>query len=84
MPNRVHKSPQVDPILSHINPVQNLTLQFLKSHFNIVLPSMPYVFQVVYSLQVFELKFYVYSSTLPYVLHAQPISSSLIHHRNIW
>jgi len=37
----VHKSPQVVPILSQINPLPTLQSNLFKIHFNIILPSMP-------------------------------------------
>jgi len=36
---RVHRYPPVLPILSQTNPVHVLTSYFLKTHFNIILPS---------------------------------------------
>jgi len=37
----VHKSPQVVPVLSQINPLHTLQSNLFKIHFNIILPSMP-------------------------------------------
>jgi hypothetical protein len=35
----LHKSPALVPILNHMNAVHTLTLDFLKIHFSIILPS---------------------------------------------
>jgi hypothetical protein len=44
----VHKSPPLDPLLSHLNPVHNLTPYIFKINFNIILPptlwSLPFRF----------------------------------------
>jgi len=39
--NRVHKSPPLDPILRHMNPVHTLTPCSPKTHFNIIHLPMP-------------------------------------------
>jgi hypothetical protein len=57
----------LDQTKSYMNPV-NLASDLFKAHFNIILTSIS-VFQVV------SFRFF---SSLPYVLHAPPISSSLI------
>jgi hypothetical protein len=38
---RVHKSPPLHPILSHMNPVHTITSYFLTNHVNIKLPFIP-------------------------------------------
>jgi hypothetical protein len=48
---RVHKSPPLAPILSHMNSVHNYPPYFPKIHFNIILP-LTHVFLPVSSLQV--------------------------------
>jgi len=39
--HHVHRSPLMDPVLSHFNPVHSFTPSFCKIHFKIILPSMP-------------------------------------------
>jgi hypothetical protein len=63
---RVHKSPPLVPILGLINPMHTLQLS-LRSI--LILPS---------SLQAFQPKSCTHFSFTPCVLHALPISSSLI------
>jgi len=51
----VHKSPPLDPILSHLNPVHNLTsylrsILILSSHFRLLLQS---VFPLCYSIEMY-------------------------------
>jgi hypothetical protein len=54
---RVHKNALSVPILSQMNPVHTIQPYFPMIHFNIILASMAYVFQVVYSLAAFQTKF---------------------------
>jgi len=37
----LYRSPPLDPILSHLNPVHTFTFYFFKIHFKIIFPSMP-------------------------------------------
>lgn len=71
----VQKSPQIVPVLKQMNLVHTLLLYFFKAHFNIILPAMLRFFKQ--SLQVFRPKFHTHISSIPYVLHAQAISSSM-------
>jgi hypothetical protein len=73
---RVHKSRPLVTILSHMHPVHILPSYFPKIHSNIN-RLYSYVFRVISSLQVFRLTLCTHFSSLPFVLHAPPISSSL-------
>jgi hypothetical protein len=71
---RVHKSPALVPILSHINPIHTIPSYLSKIHCNI---TYVLVFPVVPFLLAFPPISYVNSSSPPFVLHATPISSFL-------
>jgi hypothetical protein len=73
---RVRNIPPLAPILSQGNPVHTTPSHFSTIHLNIVLPP-PSVFLVLSFLLAFPRKPYTYSSSLPSVLRALPISSSL-------
>jgi hypothetical protein len=70
---RIHNSPPPVPVLSQRNPVHGPSY-FLKIHFNIILPSMGWVSQVVAFPLVSPPKSCMHLSFLPYVLHAPPTS----------
>jgi hypothetical protein len=72
----VHKSPQLVPTLSQINPVHT-TPYLSKIHFNIIYPPYVLVFLAVSFLLDFPPISYMYSCSPPFMLHALPISSSL-------
>jgi len=67
----------VNPILNQTNqitplyPIPLRSILILSSHLRLVLPSVSF-------RQCFRPTFFMYSSSLPCVLHATPISSSLI------
>jgi hypothetical protein len=71
---RVHKSPPLVPILSHINPMHTIPSYLSKIHFNIVHPTYILVFPVVSFLPAFPPISYMHSSSSQFVLHAPPIS----------
>jgi hypothetical protein len=76
-----HKSPSLNPILSHINPVHILILSLFKIHVHTILtPKYGNASEVVSFLQVFLDKFCMYFSSLPCKLHALPIT--LLDHLN--
>jgi len=60
---RIHKSPPLDPVLSHLNPVHTVTYYLLKTHFNFVLPflsssskwSLPFRFSGRFLLCIYHL-----------------------------
>jgi hypothetical protein len=68
---RAHKSAPLVPILNQIDPVHIIPSCLSRIRFNIVL-----VFLVSSLLAVPQIS-YMHSSSLPFVLHARPISSSL-------
>jgi hypothetical protein len=69
--HRVHKSPPVISILSYIDPVRTIPFYFSQGP-----PTCVSVFLVVSFLLGFSPISYIHSSSLPFVLHALPISSS--------
>jgi hypothetical protein len=70
----VYNSPSLDSTFSQINSVNNLTSYFFKINFNIIIP---YISQVVSSIQVFGLKMCKHFSTPPCVINLRLIVSSL-------
>jgi len=76
--NRVNKSPVLDPILSHINPVHIVTLCFYNIHSSIILLFTPRSSEWSLSSMFSHHKF-VYNSRLFHAYYiSRPISSSLI------
>jgi len=69
---RVHKSPPMVPALSEMNPVHDVTTYFFKIYSNIILSS------TATPVRFIQLKFIMYFSFLPFVLHAPSTSSSFI------
>jgi hypothetical protein len=67
---RVHKSPQMDPTLSQMNPVHSIPSYFSKMHFNIIFQIMP---RSSYS----SFSFWVSYQNSSGMLHALSILSSL-------
>jgi len=76
-PYRVRNSPPVDPVLSQVHLVHNFETYFPNIHSKIILPSKHRSFRVVSSLQVFVPEFCTHFSSVPCVLRAPPISSTL-------
>jgi hypothetical protein len=75
---RVHKSLQLVPILKQINSVHNFSPYVPKFRFNNILPSMPNVFRMVSSLQVFRQKrICTEFLPVPFMLHIPAVSSFL-------
>jgi len=69
---RVHKSPPLVPILSRMNPIHNLTLQFtliLSSHLRLCLPSVLFpsglLYKSLYAFIIFHACYMLYTSNLP-------------------
>jgi hypothetical protein len=52
----IHKSPSLVPTLSQINPAHKITYYFLKTNFNIILPSASSLCSVVSSFQISKTK----------------------------
>jgi hypothetical protein len=75
---RVYYSVQLGHFLSQ----KNIVLNFLKIHFNIILPSTLFVSQMFSSLQFSYLDCICIFLSLPPVLHVPHIPSSLIIHPN--
>jgi hypothetical protein len=73
----IQKSPPLAPILSQMNPVHTFPSEYSKIGYNIIL-HLRLGLPDVSSLQVCWLKFCIHFSSLPFVPHAKPISSSLI------
>jgi hypothetical protein len=70
---RIHKKLSLIPILSKKNPAHTFTNYFFKIHFNIIISSAPRS-----SLHIFRLKYCLYFSSLPYMLHVLPMSLPVI------
>jgi hypothetical protein len=75
---RVHKSPPLVPILSQINPVLITPLYICKIHFNIIHRSTSWSFYGLFRSGFPTSILYAFLFS-PSVLHALPISSSLIY-----
>jgi hypothetical protein len=68
---RVHMSPPLVPILSQIDPVDNIPSYLSKIYTSVL------VFLVVFLFLAFPPTFYMRSSSTPFMLLALPISPSL-------
>jgi hypothetical protein len=66
---RILIRPQLDPVLSQMNPVHSLPIYFFKIHVNIVFMSMPWSSSWSLPLQILGPKFCVHFSLLPCALH---------------
>jgi hypothetical protein len=73
---RVHQSPPLVSILSQLHSIHTFPPYLPKIHPNIILQSTPR-FSALSSLQIFRPKFCIHFSSLPCVLYAPPMSSSL-------
>jgi hypothetical protein len=73
---RVHKSRPLVPILSQINPIRTIPSYLSKSNFS------PHTYLLAFLVVSFILAFspisYMHTSSPPFMLHALPISCSLI------
>lgn len=68
----IHKSPRIVPILSQMKPFHICPFYFWKMYFNIILPSVPKIFQLVSFLHI-SYNSLVDVFGIPHVPHALPI-----------
>jgi len=81
----IHKFSPPLPVLSHIDPVHAPTSHFLKTHLNIILPSVPGSSKWIPSLRFFPPKPCIQLSSTPHKLHAPPISIfSILSPKQYW
>ena len=73
IPDRIHNSPPLQNILSQINPVHDLVFCFLKTRFNIILPSSSLSSKMYFSADCLTKTLYTFIFC-PQNLHVLPVS----------